>query len=252
MGFFTDLFSGASHNSHHKKQKTREIGPRPPAKERAEREQLRYLNKLQKTDPDAYDAFMRRKLGIPAVSSSQPIDRLRDFQETAEVLKEIGVLNNIREDLADDNESIVVEGIKQLPALIAALRGGQQMANPGTATQPPPEPTRQIAPPSEPHQEAQMSIISNYVIGQLDGKQPQDAAQWLTSLPYPQATELIKAFRETEDGQILVMLSELASKYPDFRGLVEWLRQRPQWTVETIQALRRLGPAPVQQAAHGL
>ncbi len=248
MGFFTDLFSGASHNSHHKK-KTREQGPRPPAKERAEREQLRYLNKLQKSDPDAYDAFMRRKLGIPAGSSNQPTDRLQEWKTTTEILKEVGLINNPREDLADDNESIIVEGIKQLPALIAALRGGQ-MASPGTVAQPAIEPTREIAAPAETHQEAQMSIISNFVITQLNGKQPEDAAQWLESLPYPQATELIKAFRETDDGQILVMLSELAAKYPDFRGLVEWLRQRPQWTISVVRELKN--GAPVKESGHGL
>ena len=97
-----------------------------------------------------------------------------------------------------------------------------------------------------------MSIISNFVISQLDGKQPDDAAQWLSTLPYPQATELISALQKTPNDQILAFLSELASKYPDFRGLVEWLRQRPDWTVQTIGALRRLASPETAQTGHGL
>ncbi len=243
MGFLSNLFG------------PEEKEPPPPqrnraktAKERKDIEQLRFLGKMKKLNPQAYDAWMAQRMGFPLQGAAPPLerDRLEDWKATTDLLKEAGLLNNPREDLADDN-GWVRDLLTTLPSVIAAMRAGQ------AAPAPTPLPVT-TAPPTQ-SLEASMSIISSYVIGQLNGKSPDEAARWLSTLPYSQAAELINAFRQVPDDQILVLLSDLAGKYPDFRGLVEWLRQRPEWLVQTIQALRRLSDrdeeAP-KAVGHGL
>jgi len=91
------------------------------------------------------------------------------------------------------------------------------------------------------------------VISQLDGKQPAAAAEWLVGMQssYPQMGQVISAFQAAPDDRILVLLDDLSTRNPDFRGMVAWLRQRPEWTIQTIQALRRLA-TEAPKVGHGL
>lgn len=100
-------------------------------------------------------------------------------------------------------------------------------------------------------QPAGMSLISQWVVSQLEPLTPEQAARWLLSQPAPQAAQLVQLFVMTPDERLPALLAELGGQIPDLAGAMNWLRSRPQWFIETVHALRALSGTPRRQEQQG-
>jgi len=101
-----------------------------------------------------------------------------------------------------------------------------------------------------PQEEENVSDVSEFLIGQLEGKPPEEAAHWLLTFPAPQAREFAQTLASTSDERLPELLSKLASNEPRLAGFIAWLRARPEWLVATVRAVRRQSGG--QQAESGM
>lgn len=217
--------------------------PRGPAKSAAEREklaELRYLQELRRRDRAEYDRIMKRRMGLD--DEGDELDRFIAMQER---LRRARVLKGL-----DSGEgSWIRDALAGLPILLQAL---QAQAGPAAAAPAPAEPAPAALPAAHPPHptEAAMSLISRYLVGQLQMRTPEQAAAWLRTQTHPQAREFVARLAATPDEEVLLRLDELAS-VPDLHGLVAWLRARPDWLLATVRALRDPGDAPATRASMG-
>ncbi|MDA8189775.1 MAG: hypothetical protein M0T85_16670 [Dehalococcoidales bacterium] len=236
MGFIDRLFGRP-------KEKKRHRGPSKPAAEREKAEELRFMRELKERDRMAYDDLMRKKLGIANAGR----DQIDELAETVTKLKKLGIIKGAGD--IGESSSLVKDVIGGLGLLMQMGSGGLpfqiNMGAPAPApvgiASPVVEPAR-IAPP-EPqqiHEEVTMSLMSTFAIGQLKCKTPEQAAEWLLSQPYPQAQQLVQQILATPDEQIIPLLNTVASQYPDFAGLVNWLRSQPQWLMQVVRTVRQV------------
>lgn len=216
-------------------------GPRvrKSAQEREKELQVRFLRDLRQYDPVKYHLIMSRRLGY---SDERP-DEIEQLEKTVSRLKKMGVIKTPHD--LDDNSWIkdAVAGLgmffthmQQVDAQKAAMAAGMHHQY---APAPPALPPAPATGESEPPQEAPVSLISRYVISQLDGKSPEEAAEWLMSQAHPQAQEFVKRLIATPNDQLFILLDAVRQNVPDLAALVAWLRQRPDWLVATVQAIRR-------------
>ncbi|MDA8186855.1 MAG: hypothetical protein M0T85_01770 [Dehalococcoidales bacterium] len=229
--------------------KKRYRGPSRPAAEREKAEELRYMRELRGRDRMAYDEMMRKRLGIANAGR----DQIDELAETVTKLKKLGIIKGAGD--IGEGSSLVRDIMGGLGLLMQMGGGGfpiqittnSQPAAVQEAPQPQPqavEPARIAPPPAQDtNEEEKMSLMSTFAIGQLNGKTPEQAAQWLLSQPYPQARQLVQQILATPDEQIIPLLNAVASQYPDFAGLVNWLRSQPQWLMGVVRAVRQLSGA---------
>lgn len=102
---------------------------------------------------------------------------------------------------------------------------------------------QQIAPPEA----GNMTLIAQYARASLENKDPEQAARWLLSQNREEARQLVRMLCTMEDEQLAAALNQVEQKYPDLAALVQWLRSRPQWTLDTVHAVRRLAPSTEQK-----
>ncbi|MHB1006591.1 MAG: hypothetical protein ACYC3S_13255 [Chloroflexota bacterium] len=79
---------------------------------------------------------------------------------------------------------------------------------------------------------------SQRLIAILDGKSPEEAAAWLTGQEAPLLRQLVMLLRNTNDQQLPDLMDDLPRRAPQLAGFVEWLRQRPAWTLAAVKAVR--------------
>lgn len=241
MGLFDFLFGKPA-----PKKKTR--GPSRSAAERAKLEEVRFLQQLKDTNPQLYQEMMLKRLGL----SVDQKDELAQLQGTVKKLREMGLIKSandidagagawVKDALA--GLGILLQGIQGQPPRGLAPIGGQEdpQAAPAPAVRPvsPPAPAQPASLPTPKPQEDPM--ISQYLISQLHGKTPQQAAAWLAAQPYPQAQQLVTQLCQLPDQQIIPFLTQLGQQAPGWGEAVAWLQGQGEiWVRSTVQELRRL------------
>ncbi len=226
MGLFGKLFGAAPAPSG----KRRYRGPGKTPAEREKLEGLRFLRELKENDPAQYNSLMLKRLGL----GEKQKDEFEALETMVSRLKRMGLIKSPNE-LGGDG-SIIRDAIAGMGMLLQMNGGlGQR---PAAQAQQIAEPEPQAQPQPQQQQEGQVSLASMFVIGQLQSKSPEQAAAWLRAQPYPQAQQLVQMLRTTPDDQIPVLLGQITSYVPDLAGVVDWLRQRPEWLMDTVRVLR--------------
>jgi hypothetical protein len=133
------------------------------------------------------------------------------------------------------------------------------------AAQPPSTPHRQAAPPAaaaataaEEEPAAADPRIQGVIEGLSDAEPDEAAKQILRFGPFFGLGWLIDALINTPDGQRGALFATLGEQQPQGRPLLDWLASRPDWTQETINAMRQrrgvevpsVAPASVDDAGN--
>lgn len=213
--------------------------------ERAKFRDERFLRQLEKYDPDEYKRIMLQRLGMKPQKAADSITTTLD---TLNQLRAAGLVQDPTK-AGEGNEW--KDMLKSLGAGFGMAFLQSQMQQPHVQVQEVVEaPTRQEYIPPAPTQaalpsiaeaqtqEEKVSILTQLAIRELESRDPQSAADWLAGLPVPAVKGLVRQIVETPDLQLPVLLDNLAQAYPDFIGLVDWLRRNPKKFVEIVHALR--------------
>lgn len=215
---------------------------------------------MQRRNPELADLAILRKHGID-LGEDQDEDPIRNLVRTLRELRQAGLIEDPRKAGEEEwwKEALRAAGQGLGLAVLSAQRG----VMPGIVPPPSPGPTPYVEPspslPSVAHPPVQppstpevpMSLVSQWVISQLQPLNPEQAAQWLLSQPAPQARQLVELLVRTPDEQLPALLGELATQVPDLAGAIAWLRSRPQWLVDTVHAVRRLSGAQSHAQGQG-
>lgn len=210
-------------------------------------EELRFLRQLKKEDPDLYRERMLERVGLSTKRRENP---LQSAKQTLKELTEITDL--IRRDDPTDN-SMGKELLTALPAIIqmwAAMQGQnmQQQQAQYQTPQPQPEPVAaQLQPEPQPveadapeFQQAPMSLPSQWLVSQLDGKSSIEAASWLHTQNNEIAVAFVQQLCSTPDEHLKDLVTAMASQNPALAGFAYWLGQHWPWFIETVHELRKL------------
>lgn len=239
-----------------------------PGKSAAERKELRFerwLTKLERADPGEYNRVMQLRHGlVSAKSDDSDLDR---YLATAAKMRAAGF------DGGTDGGGVmgeiakaVSQGLALVPEFLSRRSGGVPRVQvvphrpaevPAPAGQiaaaveaPKPRPkkkpkTTAVAAAAEPAADAPpMTLQSRWVVAQLEGKSPEDAAVWLLGLPAAGTKDLVAAILATPDEGIPALLDEVAAANPDAAGLVAWLHAWPN-LMPTVHAIRERAGAVV-------
>ncbi len=219
-------------------------GKARPANERLAREEAAYLAHLRKTNPAKWAQIMEARMGL----GIEKEDEFAQLEAMIARLKRMGLIKNPR-DLSDDEDGMVRDLIKALaPALAPALGGllaAQQRSvapTPAVITAPaqinPPAQAVQAEPAASQEAPVPMSFLSRLVIAQLQNKSPREAAEWLQRRKEPEVRGVVDSLCQTPDERLPELLDAVAKQAPDYAGLIDWLRKRPEWLLAAIHELR--------------
>lgn len=194
---------------------------------------------------------------------------LGDLRRIDKMIRPLGmkIMTEKGDALEDENgfSSVMKKAFQNLGAGAAiALMQRQSMVAAPTYAQPElpappvatvsatPEPSPVVSEPEQPMppQEGNMILIVQYVRASLESKNPDQAARWLMSQNRPEAQQLIRMLCTITDEQIPAALAELERQQPSAASLVQWLRSRPQWTLDTVHAIRALAANTEQEATN--
>lgn len=106
-------------------------------------------------------------------------------------------------------------------------------AQPQQAAQPQPDPSQ----PQPATGGAPVDFQSIYLISQLNGKSPEQAARWLAAQDRDEAKQIITAMIQTPDEHLGQLVLQIQNPLPQFG---QWLAQRMPWFVEVARALRTM------------
>lgn len=120
----------------------------------------------------------------------------------------------------------------QMPALPAPD------ITPAPAPAPPPPPSEPVIPPI-PEGEVYVSFASRFIINNLDGKTPEDAAGWILQQSHPQIQEIVQQLPRVPDQHLPRFVDLMAEQAPDLLGLAEWLKRQPAFLTGLAAELRR-------------
>ena len=277
MGWLSSLLGPSKEQPAARKPATeRRRGKARPATERLAEQEARFLQKLERTDPQLWARIMSQRLNL-GMQAEVKADKLEDFVKTLKLLREAGVLPKNPKELGEGKSDTVKDLAEAAMVALAmwqgqqAQRGGpvlpiiQQQAQPITpqpalaapqaqpattaATIPTEDATPQIAMQGGP----MLALAAKYAKAELEKRNPDDAAAWLLSIDMPDVQALVRGLVQTPDDRLLVFLSSVAQQVPDFVSLLDWLKSRPEWLIQTVRALRRLSAGeqqtPEQQAS---
>lgn len=217
------------------------------AEKRLRREDKRrqeFLDELRENDPETYKEVMLSHLmkGKGAPKKGE----LETLAANIRQLRDIGIPIDGKGLAEDSGRSWIGEGIKELGAAALEYFKTQQTAMQLQALQiqhgQPANPALP-APASNGHQppeEDNVSLQSRYLIGLLERKTPQEAAEWLNQRQEPQVRDLVSGLAHTPEQHLISVLDDLAGQAPDFADAFAWLKTRPQWFLEAVRALRAL------------
>ncbi len=106
-------------------------------------------------------------------------------------------------------------------------------------TDPPPPDAEAIASaPSGPVVAAEPADLSAPIIAELEGRDPEQAADWLRTNGALWTWVLVPELQQTPDAERPARLAELGIAYPSYHQLAEWLLAQPDWLQATVDRLR--------------
>lgn len=156
---------------------------------------------------------------------------------------------------SNDSLQTLIESVPQIvnglgPVLVSAQqqRLAAQAAQSAPAVLPVPSPGPAApapAPTPEPTREESTEVnwVVGYIKAQLSPRDPEQAAAWIKSQSHPYAADLVAMIQRTPDSRVFASLDEQAKQAPDFRPLVDWLKQRGEWTLQVCHHLRDATPS---------
>ncbi|MHB1132998.1 MAG: hypothetical protein ACYC4L_11475 [Chloroflexota bacterium] len=100
-----------------------------------------------------------------------------------------------------------------------------------------------------PQEAGNMTWIAQAIQGSLENKDPEAAARWILGQKRDEARQLVRVACAITDEQVPAALAQFEQQYPDLALLVQWLRSRPEWTLQTIRALRTLAATTERKIA---
>ncbi len=225
-------------------------GPGKPAKERLERMRVRRLEELRRTDPERYSEIMDSELGLKgkkATIDHETVLAVKDY------LHSLGLkIVPAKGGGALDDDSLM-SIMRDFAPLIGMLIPQQAQPVQTTATvQPAPQPVAEQAqlPAPQPEQhEVQMSGLSKIIIGQLQNRTPEQAAEWLMAQPI--ARPVVDAIINSPDEQIPLVLDSIVQQQTDLAGAIEWLRRKPEFLMSMVRAVRYFASGNQEQPKQG-
>lgn len=251
-----DLVRGKERPAQRKEPVRRRRGERGRGRTSAERMaklEASYLNTLRRERPEEFNKLMRRRVerqfGVEDESGE-----LGQLAKTLGQLKELGLLNGQLG--GQGSESWIkdaVDGVRMLlryqqpaPSEAPATNGVQYAEAPATIPALPEASSTSstsstvVAPPfvRPLRADVKVSVASAYLISQIDGKTPGDAAEWLVKQERPEARELVSRLCSTPDALHMALLDQVASEAPDVAGFIAWVKARPDVLAAVVQELR--------------
>jgi hypothetical protein len=197
------------------------------------------LARLKARNPEAADRLVLRKFGLDPGSE----DPIQELIQTLQLLRKAGLIEDPRragaEDWIQDTLKAVGQGLAMglAPALLRQTGTGAPGLPPAGASAPSvPQEAPNPAPAGAGN--GRMSIISTWVVRQLENLTPAQAADWLLSQPHPQAAELARLIAHTPPDDLGRVLGALKVENPDLAGAVDWILARPDWLLAAAAALR--------------
>ena len=229
----------------------------------------RALLRLEKANPERADDLVLKRAGYITEPAPEKENEFDQFLNTRRKLKAAGLLppgepetsSGLPEWLVPVLSGIgqtagtVVAALGQNLANSRAIEGQSTVVSVEEPTRSPAWPQIEEAPAAAiaeavyvepvaqsptPETGAPMFDISAAAINQLNGKTPAEAASLLAKIHHPDALALVGDLCETPDRDLPVLLFQLTQTKPQFQGLVEWLRQRPDWLIQTVWELRQI------------
>jgi len=264
-----------------KKRKNTKKTPKNTPEQRLLLREDKYLQWLQRNDFQTYKEIMEQKIkkGF-GIKPTKEEDNIAITLRTLRQLREEKLIDDPRTAGQDDwwkdlaRGLAPVLGMMMMPQQQAQIAQQQEQAQMGqqqieqeTYTEPvvaKPKPIRRPPPPiqeapkllaieSLPEEDEQMSMISWYLISQLDKKTPEEATAWLISQDRPEAKQFVEALLQTPLEQLPGLMSDLEKAEPKLSGFINWLRRdRADWFVKTVQIIKaRANGAGTVTAAAG-
>lgn len=127
-----------------------------------------------------------------------------------------------------------------MPAATPAAIAAPEVLPPSPSAVPP-----QAAPITAP-----LSMESRWLIGQMEGKTPEQRAAWLLSLDFPLAKELTGHLVTFTDDQLPQLWGAVVAANPHAAGFVAWIQAQPDY-LATVAAVRQSAvPATNGVAVH--
>ncbi|TAK33526.1 MAG: hypothetical protein EPO21_13195 [Chloroflexota bacterium] len=162
-----------------------------------------------------------------------------------------GALSQVRDLLDTQAGAALMSQLGQLfsgkAAPAAAVSEAERPAELPAATLAPPPPTdvagarAEVPEESTSHQEQPMNFVTrlviNNIVENLNGKNPEQAAQWLMGQGW--AKPVVQQIVDNPDEQIPALLASLEQQMPETGAVLNWLRSQPEWFMETVRAVRR-------------
>lgn len=211
------------------------------------KETKRTLARLRKEKPEVIEKIILAQLAaknhwdFDKTPKIDPSDPLATYKK---VKKEITELKDDESDRGWVRD--LIPGALQLLTAVAQSNAAQQQRGAVTVTdfhQSPQQLTNHQRPAALPAGQSQMgeddmSFVANYLIGQLKGKTPEQAAKWLLRRKETAAVELIIRLREEPVERLPELLSEMERRSPALAPFVAWLRTRSSWLLETVKLIK--------------
>jgi hypothetical protein len=201
--------------------------------ERERLEELRFLRRLQRENPSEYHEVMRARLGLPAR------DPIRQLAEQLRALRAVGFDLPVRDDTSPWL-GLLRETLQAL-ALGLGQTLGSQVRLP-VAPQPVPLPPHPpVSPPAHTNGAVTPDRLVHSVIEQLQKAGPPEAARFLQQLgaAHPGLGEALRVLCQLPEEMVLPWLGQLGDLNPPLKPLVEFLKARESWTLETVRLLRK-------------
>lgn len=220
-------------------------GPARSGTEKLNAEMAFYLRGLRRKGSPKYDRLMETL--VNRQYDIQQEGEIEKLVNTISLLQKGGVLKGLK-GLGNEDEWWK-DLLKELAGSFGPAIAMQQQAQmvpaqmPQPEAQPQPQSTPSPAPAGQGEQEVYMSLASRYVVSQLDGKTPEEAAKWLLRQKFPGVKEFVAELVAVPDEELGPFLASKAQTVPELGGAVVWLLKRPDWTRLFAQNVRQMAAA---------
>lgn len=258
-----------------KSRKPRATGVELEARERTKLLKLkrRALQAAFEANPELLHAWALKDIGI----SGEQQGEIAKFLSTAQGLKKAGIPISLKGG-SDDEDSLTgmlsalavpvgefLRGrnleaqtalrqaeleIEKLRLQAEILRLGGTPGSPAPVVEQP-SLTQQIAAPAPAESNAPLTPESEYLVNALGSLPAEQAAQWFLDQPQPAIKQIAALLVNTEDDKLPARLSTIAQQVPAVAGFISWVRQRPEWFLDTVHALRQKANADTQTQQAG-
>lgn len=252
MGLF-DKFTGNI------KKKKKKYAPKS-ADERLKLTKVRSLSAYLRAHPDAAEQLAIQEFGLGDQEKGK--GQIEEIVEQLQILRKGGLIENPRNLGQGGNVLVDVarafgEGIGTI--LQAKMDPNAMLGHPTAQQEQPrqvylPQPQREYAPQivqretsqaTQQTGESKMDFVTQmkvaYLMGQLDARSPEDAAQWLLAQldQQPELKPFVGALCNTPDNELSAKAQELAAQYPQAAPVVNWLLSHEDKAKQIVWAMRQ-------------